>query len=140
MNAIATKFKVGAAAVAVAGAATLAPIAANAAPAVQLPAAPVMSDLAQQPQGLFGVFVVQFTGAVTRTSTYWTRITILNYESLLEANPDSVFAPFWEARLDRLNERLATYGEVELSSCSGGRSYSIVAGSYGGVTTGTCAG
>ncbi|WP_349269598.1 hypothetical protein MPNTM1_05508 [Mycolicibacterium parafortuitum] len=139
MNAIATKFKVGAAAVAVAGAATLAPIAANAAPAVQLPAAPVMSDLAQQPQGLFGVFVVQFTGAVTRTSTYWTRLTILNYNSLLEANPDSVFAPFWEARVERLNQQLARYGEVELSSCFGGRSYSIVAGSYGGVTTGNCA-
>ncbi|ORB30640.1 hypothetical protein [Mycolicibacterium parafortuitum] len=140
MNAIATKFKVGAAAVAVAATTAVAPVAANAAPAVQLPAAPVMSDLAQQPQGLFGVFVVQFTGAVTRTSTYWTRITITNYQSLLEANPNSIFAPLWERRVERLNAQLARYGEVEMSACAGGRSYSIVAGAYGGVTQGTCSG
>ncbi|ORV91732.1 hypothetical protein [Mycolicibacterium iranicum] len=140
MNAIATKFQVTAAAAAVAAGTALVPVAANAAPAVQLPAAPVqvMGDIAAQPQGLVGVFVVQFTGIVTRTSTYFTRLTILNYESLLEANPDSIFAPFWEARIERLNERLATYGEVEISACFGGTSYSIVAGSYGGVTRGAC--
>lgn len=140
MNAIATKFQVTAAAAAIAAGTALVPVAANAAPAVELPAAPVqvMGDIAAQPQGLFGVFVVQFTGAVTRTSTYWTRFTILNYESLLEARPDSIFAPFWEARIERLNEQLASYGEVEASACFGGTSYNIVAGSYGGVTRGEC--
>ncbi|PRC41348.1 hypothetical protein C6A85_000000116095 [Mycobacterium sp. ITM-2017-0098] len=141
MNAIATKFQVTAAAAAVGAAAVLAPVAANATPAVQFQTAPVTQfagDFAQQPSGLLGVFVVQFTGAVTRTSTYWTRFTILNYESLLEAHPDSIFAPFWEARVETLNERLATYGQVEMSACAGGTSYNIVAGSYGGVTTGAC--
>ncbi len=141
MNAIATKFQVTAAAAAIAAGTVMAPVAANAAPAVQIPTAPVnqlVGDFAAQPQGLIGVFVVQFTGVVTRTSTWWTRFTILNYESLLEANPDSIFAPFWEARLETLNERLASYGEVEMSACLGGTSFNIVAGSYGGVTTGAC--
>lgn len=138
MNAIATKFKVTAAAAAIAASAAVVPVAANAAPAVELPAAPAIGQLAEQPAGLFGVFVVQFTGAVTRTSTYWTRITITNYQSLLEANPNSIFAPFYEARIERLNAQLERYSEVSMSSCFAGRSTSIVAGSYGGVTTGTC--
>lgn len=138
MNAIATKFKVTAAAAAIAASAAIAPVAANAAPAVELPAAPAIGQLAEQPAGLFGVFVVQFTGAVTRTSTYWTRQTILNYQSLLEARPQSIFAPFYQARIDRLNAQLARYGEVSMTSCVGGRSTSIVAGSYGGITNGTC--
>lgn len=138
MNAIATKFKVTAAAAAIAASAAVAPVAANAAPAVELPAAPAIGHLAEQPAGLFGVFVVQFTGAVTRTSTYWTRITITNYQSLLEANPNSIFAPFYQARIERLNAQLERYSEVSMTSCFAGRSTSIVAGSYGGVTTGTC--
>lgn len=141
MNAIATKFQVAAAAAAVGAAVVVAPVAANATPAVQFQTAPVnqfVGDFAQQPQGLFGVFVVQFTGVVTRTSTYWTRFTILNYESKLEANPDSIFAPFWQARVNALNARLATYGEVEMSACAGGTSYNIVPGSYGAVTQGVC--
>lgn len=140
MNAIATKFKVSVAAAAVGGAAVFAPIAANAAPAVQVPAAPahVIGDLAQQPNGLIGVFVVQFTGVVTRTSTYFTRFTILNYQSKLEANPDSPFAAFYQRRINQLNAQLARYGSVSQSACFGGRSTSIVAGSYGAVTTGTC--
>lgn len=140
MNAITTKLQVTVAAAAIAASTALVPVAANAAPAVEIPAAPVqvMGDIAAQPQGLLGVFVVQFTGAVTRTSTYWTRFTILNYESLLEARPDSVFAPFWQSRINRLNQQLARYGEVTASACLGGTSYSIVAGSYGGVTRGAC--
>ncbi|MBV5246876.1 hypothetical protein KUF57_25430 [Mycolicibacterium sp. PAM1] len=140
MNAIATKIKVTAAAAAIAASAAVAPIAANAAPAVELPAAPAIGHLAEQPAGLFGVFVVQFTGVVTRTSTYWTRFTILNYQSKLEANPDSIFAPFYQRRIESLQAQLSRYGEVEMASCFNGRSTSIVAGSYGAVTTGTCVG
>lgn len=140
MNAITTKLQVTVAAAAIAASTALVPVAANAAPAVELPAAPVqvMGDIAAQPQGLLGVFVVQFTGAVTRTSTWWTRITITNYQGLLEANPSSIFAPFWQSRINRLNQQLARYGEVTASACAGGTSYNIVAGSYGGVTRGSC--
>lgn len=141
MNAIATKFQVAAAAAVVAAGAAFVPVAANAAPAVDIPAAPVshvIGDLAQQPNGLFGVFSVQFTGVVTRTSTYFTRFTILNYQSKLEANPDSPFASFYQRRINQLNAQLARYGQVNVSACFGGRSTSIVAGSYGAVTTGTC--
>lgn len=141
MNAIATKFQVGAATALVAAGAAFAPVAANAAPAVELPAAPVshvIGDLAQQPNGLFGVFSVQFTGVVTRTSTYWTRFTILNYQSKLEANPDSIFASFYQRRIDQLNAQLTRYGQVTATACFNGRSTSIVAGSYGAVTTGAC--
>lgn len=138
MNAIATKFKVTAAAAAIAASAAVAPVAANAAPAVELPAAPAIGHLAEQPAGLFGVFVVQFTGAVTRTSTYWTDITLLNYQSKLNANPDSIFAPFYQRRIEQLNAQKARYGAVSQSACFNGRSTSIVAGSYGAVTTGTC--
>ena len=140
MNAIATKMKASAAAAAIAASAAFVPVAANAAPAVDLPAAPahVIGELAAQPQGLLGVFMEQFTGAVTRTSTWWTRITITNYQGLLEANPDSIFASRWQARINQLNAQLARYGEVTASSCAGGTSYNIVAGSYGGVTRGSC--
>ncbi|MDG4664225.1 hypothetical protein [Mycobacterium sp. 236(2023)] len=138
MNAIATKVKVSAAAAAMAASAVFVPVAANAAPAIQLPAAPAISDLAQQPQGLFGVFSVQFTGAVTRTSVYFTRNTILNYQSLLAANPNSIFASFYQRRLNQLNAQLTRYGQVNVSACFNGRSTSIVAGSYGNVSTGTC--
>lgn len=141
MNAIATKFKVTAAAAAIGASAVLAPIAANAAPAIQLPAAPVnqlVGDFAQQPSGLFGVFSVQFTGIVTRTSTYFTRLTILNYQSKLEANPDSPFAAYYQRRINTLNTQLVRYSQVTATACFNGQSTSIVAGSYGGITTGTC--
>lgn len=140
MSAFATKCKVAAAATAVAAGAFIAPVAANAAPVVSVPTSPVnriVGDFALQPT-VTSPFVVQFTGIVTRTSTFWTRFTILNYQSKLEANPTSPRAARWQARIDQLNAQLARYGEVEMTSCRNGRSTSIVAGSYGGVTTGTC--
>ncbi len=56
--------------------------------------------------GLWGVFLVQFKGATARTEEYWTKFTLLNYKSLLEAHPTSIFAPFWQQRIDALSKQI----------------------------------
>lgn len=141
MNAIATKFQVGAAAVALGAAAAFAPVAANAAPAVQVPAAPVQiaGDFAQAPGDFIWFFQVtslQVAAAGTRTLTFWTDFTISNYEAKLEANPDSIFAPFYERRIEQLQRQRASIGASTYSICRDGEGYT--AGPYGTVTRGSC--
>ncbi|MGE2836587.1 hypothetical protein [Mycobacterium sp. SMC-4] len=142
MNTIATKFKVGTAAAAMAASAVIAPVAASAAPAVQVPAAPVQQvagGVAQAPGDFiwfFQVSSVQIAGALTRTATYWTDVTIMNYQRLLEANPNSIFAPFFERRLEQLASQRANFGELSFSVCRNGEGVS--AGPYGTVTRGSC--
>ncbi len=141
MNAIATKFKVSAAALAVGAAGAFAPVAANAAPAVEVPAAPVqvVGNLAQAPGDFIWFFQVsslQIAAAATRTVTFWTDITISIYEAKLEANPDSVFASFYERRLEQLATQKAAIGEATFSVCRDGEGYA--AGPYGTVTQGSC--
>lgn len=141
MNAIATKFQVGAAALALGATAAFVPVAANAAPAVEVPAAPVqvMGDLAQAPGDFIWFFQVsslQISAAAVRTTTFWTDLTIGIYEAKLEANPDSIFAPFYERRLEQLAEQRAAIGAITFSACRDGEGY--VAGPYGTVTQGAC--
>lgn len=87
-----------------------------------------------------GLFTFQYqnqflTGAV-RSQSDWTRFTILNYQSKLQSNPNSVFASYYQRRIDQLNARLATFEDSRLSVCVGGGSY--VAGPYGTVTRSPC--
>ncbi|NVN52776.1 hypothetical protein [Mycolicibacterium hippocampi] len=141
MTAITTKFQVGAAAVAIAATTAFAPAAANAAPAVEIPAAPVQiaGDLPQAPGDFiwfFQVTSVQIAASLTRTATHWTDTTIARYESRLARNPDSIFASFWENRIEQLEVRRAAFGELSFSVCRDGQG--ISAGPYGTVTRGAC--
>lgn len=142
MNAIATRFQVTAAALAVGATTIFAPIAANAAPSVQIPAAPVnvvASDLAQAP-GDFGYFLqvaslqayarqIAFRSAsldrrATRLAAYAT------------ANPGTFFGMQAAAAAQRLTATRASLGDISLSICRGGTGVSV--GPYGAVTSGPC--
>ncbi|GAB3241315.1 hypothetical protein [Mycolicibacterium hippocampi] len=141
MNAIATKFQVGAAALALGATAAFAPVAANAAPAVQVPAAPVqvMGDIAQAPGDFiwfFQVRSVQLAATFTRSATFWTDTAIASYEGALTRRPNSIFAPFWQNRIAQLNVQRQAFGQLSLSACRDGQG--ISAGPYGTVTTGAC--
>ena len=141
MNAIATKFQVGAAALALGATAAFAPVAANAAPAVEVPAAPiqVMGDVAQAPGDFiwfFQVRSVQLAATFTRSATFWTDTAIASYESALARRPDSIFAPFWQNRIAQLNVQRAAFGALSMSACRDGEGVS--AGPYGTFTRGAC--
>lgn len=142
MNAIATKFQVGAAALALGASAAFAPVAANAAPAVQVPAAPVhqvIGNVAEAPGDFiwfFQVSSVQIAATMTRSATFWTDTTISIYEAKLARNPDSIFAPFYENRIAQLNVQRAAFGALSISACRDGEG--ISAGPYGTVTRGAC--
>lgn len=141
MNAIATKFQVGAAAVAVGVTAAFTPVAATAAPAVQAPAAPVQfaGDLRQAPGDLvwfWQVTSLQLAAATVRTMTFWTDLTISIYEDKLASNPGSIFAGFWQLRLNQLAAQRADIGALTFDVCRDGSGYS--AGPYGTVTQGAC--
>ncbi len=142
MNSIATKFQVGAAALAVGASAAFVPAAANAAPAVQVPAAPVQQiagDFAQAPGDLvwfFQVTSLQIGAASLRTMTFFTDLTISIYEAKLERNPDSIFAPFYERRLEQLAAQRESIGSITFDVCRDGEGF--VAGPYGTVTRGSC--
>lgn len=140
MNALATKFQVGAAALALGATAAFAPVAANATPAVQLPAAPVqIADVPQAPGDFiwfFQVRSVQLAATFTRSATFWTDTAIASYEGALTRRPDSIFAPFWQNRIAQLNVQRAAFGALSMSACRDGQG--ISAGPYGTVTTGAC--
>ncbi|WP_370332359.1 hypothetical protein [Mycolicibacterium hippocampi] len=141
MNAIATKFQVGAAALALGATAAFAPVAANAAPAVEVPAAPiqVMGDVAQAPGDFiwfFQVRSVQLAATFTRSATFWTDTAIASYEGALARRPDSIFAPFWQNRIAQLNVQRAAFGALSMSACRDGEG--IAAGPYGTITRGPC--
>lgn len=142
MSTIGTKFQVGTAACAVAAAAVFTPVAANAVPAVQVPAAPVhevVSNLAQAPGDFiwfYQVTSVQVAASLARTATFWTDSAIARYESRLARNPDSIFASFYQQRITALKERRAEYGKLSYSVCRDGQGVS--AGPYGTITRGPC--
>lgn len=141
MNAIATKFRVGAAALAIGATAAFAPVAANAAPAVQLPAAPVQiaGDAPQAPGDFiwfFQVTSVQLAATFTRSATFWTDTAIARYESALARHPDSFFATGWQTRIAQLQAQRAAFGQLSLSACRNGQGVS--AGPYGTFTRGAC--
>ena len=142
MNAIATKFQVGAAALALGATAAFAPVAANAAPAAEIPAAPmhaVIDNAAQAPGDFiwfFQVRSVQLAATFTRSATFWTDTAIASYEGALARRPDSIFAPFWQNRIAQLNVQRAAFGELSMSACRDGQGVS--AGPYGTFTRGAC--
>ena len=142
MTAIATKFQVGAATLALGASAAFAPLAANAAPAVQAPAAPVHQVVGELPAApgdfiwFFQVTSVQLAATFTRSATFWTDTTIAIYEAKLARRPNSIFAPFYQNRIAQLQQQRAAFGALSLSACRDGEG--ISAGPYGTVTRGSC--
>jgi len=142
MNTVATRFQVTAAAAVVAAAAALAPIVAHAAPAVQLPTAPVhqlVGDFAQGPADrIFArqVRSIQFIGATIRIRTDGLERRATRLEEYAAANPDSFFGQQAAERAARLQDRRAEYGTLAFSICNGGTGVAL--GPYGSVTEGPC--
>ncbi|TPG34266.1 hypothetical protein [Mycolicibacterium hodleri] len=140
MNTVATRFQVTVAGAAVAAAAVFTPIAANAAPAVQLPAAPVsVSDLALAPKGpvyivtatslqLLSVFLNQSANSQDRRAT--------RLETYAAANPTSVFGQLAAARAAKLRTNEAISRGVTFNVCLAGNSVGV--GPYGTITQGSC--
>lgn len=142
MNIITTKLNVTAAALAVGATAALAPIAANAAPAVSIPTAPVhqvVGDLAQAPGDFF--YATQVISLQVLASNIRFRSASLDrratrLEAYAAAHPDSFFGQQAAATAARLRDRRADYGDISFTACRGGSG--IAVGPYGTVTSGPC--
>ncbi|KRE33806.1 hypothetical protein ASG82_22375 [Mycobacterium sp. Soil538] len=142
MNAISTKLNVTAAALAVAATGALAPIAANAAPAVSLPTAPVhqmVGDLAQSPGDL--LYAGQVLSLQVLASNIRFRSTSLDrratrLEAYAAAHPDSFFGQQAAATAARLRDRRADYGDISFTACRNGSGVAV--GPYGTFTSGPC--
>ena len=139
MTTIATKFQVTVAAAAVAAGAAFVPVAANAAPQIQLPAAPSFADLPLQPKGpvyiitatsvqLLSVFLKQSAASQDRRAD--------RLEAYAAAHPDSFFGQLAASRAAQLRTNQAVTNSITFDFCVGGNSVGI--GPYGTVTGGSC--
>ncbi|AFM16097.1 hypothetical protein Mycch_1290 [Mycolicibacterium chubuense NBB4] len=140
MTTVATKFQVTAAAAAVAAAAAFVPVAAQAAPSFQLPAAPVsFADLPLQPKGpvyivtatslqLVSIWLDQSAKSQDRRAT--------RLETYAAAHPDTFFGQLAANRADQLRQAEAVSRGVKFDVCLNGNSVGI--GPYGTVSTGSC--
>lgn len=139
MTTIATKFQVTVAAAAVAAGAAFVPVAANAAPQIQLPAAPSFADLPLQPKGpvyivtatsiqVLSVFLKQSAASQDRRAD--------RLEAYAAAHPDSFFGNLAAARAAQLRKNEAVTNGIKFDVCLGGNSVGI--GPYGTVTSGSC--
>ncbi len=141
MNAIATKFQVTAAALAVgATAAFFAPIAANAAPAVQVPTAPVhqmVGDLAEAP-GDFLFYTQVISLQIIASNIRWRSSSLEGRAQSLQVyaanNPGTFFGQLAAARAQTLLERRAALGALTFSACKGDKGIQV--GPYGTVDGG----
>lgn len=139
MTTVATKFQVTVAAAAVAAGAAFVPVAANAAPQIQLPAAPSFADLPLQPKGpvyvvtaaslqLYSVFVKQSAASQERRSS--------RLEAYAAAHPDTFFGQLAATRAAQIRSAQAITNNISFDVCLGGNSVGI--GPYGTVTSGSC--
>ena len=142
MKNIATKCQVTAAAVGIGAAAVFAPVAANAAPAVQVTTAPVHQLIGDLPldraDRIFfrQVVSIQLIGASIRRSSERLERKVTRLEAYAAANPGTFFGNAAAQRAARLESRLAGYGSLSLSACNDG--VGVQLGPYGTVTEGPC--
>jgi hypothetical protein len=141
MNTVTTKFQVTAAAAAVAACAAFAPVAAHAAPALSLPAAPVnqiVNDFKAEP-GIFyygTVVSLQVVGsAIKLQSAAYDRQTS-RLSAYAAANPGTFFGNLAAGAVQRKLARQARLNGIAVDYCINGGSVAL--GPYGAVTTGTC--
>lgn len=142
MSTVAKRFQVTAAAAAVAAGAAFAPVAANAAPAVQFSAAPVhqlVGDLREGP-GDFAYFTqavsIQVIGVSFRLRSATLSKQITRLEAYAAAHPGTFFGNMAAQAAARKQNRLNSIGEITLSACNGGTGISMAP--YGHVTSGPC--
>lgn len=142
MNAIATKIQVTAAAAAIAATTALAPVVANAAPAVQVPAAPVsqvVGELPQAPGDLLywgQVASLQFVASQIRFRSFILDSRAQRLQAYATLHPDTFFGRWAAAAAVRLEARRAAYGDISFSACRNGTGLQV--GPYGTVTAGPC--
>lgn len=144
MSAIATKLKVGTAAVALGATAGFAPVAANAAPAVQVPAAPVHQLIGDLPeQGpltnliYFGQSIsIQAAGFVIRVNSAINLNRRTFWQDLADDFPGTFLGDFAQSQADRHTQYLANLEAVTFEAGNGTTCTTM--GAYGAVTTGPC--
>ncbi|MBX7450641.1 hypothetical protein GR927_21880 [Mycolicibacterium sp. 3033] len=137
MTTIATKFQVTVAAAAVAAGAAFVPVAANAAPQIQLPAAPFSVDnLAEGPVyvvtaaslQLYSVFLKQSAASQDRRAD--------RLEAYAAAHPTSFFGQLAASRAAQLRTNQAVTNGISFDICLNGQSAAV--GPYGTFTKGAC--
>ena len=139
MTTVATKLQVTVAAAAVAAGAAFVPVAAQAAPTINMPAAPSFADLPLQPKGpvyvvtaaslqLYSVFLKQSAASQDRRAT--------RLETYAAAHPDSFFGKLAATRAAQLRTNEAVTNGITFDVCLNGNSVGI--GPYGTTTTGSC--
>lgn len=142
MNTVATRFQVTMAGAAVAAAAVFTPIAANAAPAVQLPAAPVsqmVGNIAEAPGDFLyatQVASLQLVGGVIRFRSFALDSRAQRLQAYATLHPGTFFGQQAAATAQRLLQRRAAFGDTSYSACRGGTGIKV--GPYGTVTAGPC--
>jgi hypothetical protein len=126
----------------VAATAVLAPVAAQAAPAVQIPAAPahqLVGDLAQSPADFLymaQVASIQAIAAQIRFRSDFLEKRATRLEEYAAAHPGTFFGDRAATSAARQRALRAQYGGLSFSACNGGTGIKL--GPYGSVTTGPC--
>lgn len=142
MASVATKLQVAAAAAAVSVSAVFATGAANAAPQLELPTAPVsqvVGDFAQAPGDLLyfsQVISIQAAGSSIRFRTGVLERRATRLEAYAARYPDTFFGRAAAQAAERARAERARLGSITLSACRGGEG--IAMGPYGTVTRGAC--
>lgn len=142
MNAIATKFKVTAAALALGAGAALTPAVAHSAPAVQVPAAPVqqvVGGVAEAPGDFIyysRVVSLQVLAANIRFTSAVLESRANRLQAYAAAYPNTLFGQWAAQAAQRTLERRAAYGALTFSACRGDSGIQV--GPYGTVTSGPC--
>ncbi|MGE2736475.1 hypothetical protein [Mycolicibacterium vaccae] len=142
MSAIATKFKVTTAALAVGASAAFTPVVASAAPATPVPAAPVqqvVGSVSEAP-GDFFYYASVISLQIAASSIRFRSAVLDNRAERLRTYaarfPDTAFGRWAAAAAVRVEQRRAAYGAISFSACRDGQGVSV--GPYGTVTRGAC--
>ncbi|HEY9264249.1 MAG TPA: hypothetical protein VIQ11_06575 [Mycobacterium sp.] len=125
------------AAAAVATAAAIAPVAANAAPQIHIPAAPVtVSDLSQGPVYTLTAVSLQLYSGFLKASAASQDRRATRLETFAANNPGTFFGQLAAARAAQLRENEAVTNGITFDICLNGQSAAV--GPYGTFTKGTC--
>lgn len=136
MTTIATKIQVTVAAAAVAAGAAFVPAAANAAPAIQLPAAPVLGGLSEGPvYSLTAVSLQLYSGFLKASAASQDR-RASRLEQYAAAHPTSFFGQLAASRAAQLRQNEAVTNGISFDVCLNGQSAAI--GPYGTFSKGSC--
>lgn len=140
MNAVVKKLQVGVAAFAVGASAAFTPAVANAAPAVQVPTAPVQQvagGVAEAPGDLLfysRVISLQIVAANIRFRSNILESRAQRLQAYADKYPGTAFGEWAAAAAQRTLERRAAFGQLSFTACRGDSGIQV--GPYGTVTSG----